>query len=455
MDLGGFERYRRYAGGHVVEEIETHHVTGDSRRFLLVDDVLRTDHPRLSTGAHYRYQLGNHLGSACLELNDDAEVISYEEYHPYGTSAYRATNNAVEAPMKRYRYTGMERDEESGLNYHSARYYAPWLGRWVSADPFSLIDGGNLIGYALDNPIGRTDTSGLASTGEVTEFDSDKLIKEFDALPNVSGDWIEAHKKFNETVQANLLEEPTPTTAREKSVDADIETEAHDRAVVNIVNAAIDTASALVRSKGIEVSEHDLLKIALQMVVYPYRTGHGLTENLILRDVDHFLTGRIQAWRDYVPRIPLVDIAPLGKGATNDPGIILLGNYAAMVYDDIKRVSFRTHPKPDEKHAKSSMDQDSKPASAPGGRFWAYFGGDLLTTRDHPSESAAPWKLKISYDDVKAARSTWSVMKTALEISYEVAKQKAAQTLQELIDAIENMGDPTGTLRFIGERMHD
>ena len=37
--------------------------------------------------------------------------------------------------LKRYRYTGKERDEETGLYYHGARYYAPWLGRWMSCDP--------------------------------------------------------------------------------------------------------------------------------------------------------------------------------------------------------------------------------------------------------------------------------------------------------------------------------
>ncbi|MDF0645957.1 MAG: SpvB/TcaC N-terminal domain-containing protein [Nitrospira sp.] len=452
MDFGGFELYRRYVAGNVVEEIETHHVMDGSRRIMLVEDVLWTDHPRIPEGPLYRYQYGNHLGSACLELNDASEVISYEEYHPYGTSAYRATNGALEVPAKRYRYTGMERDEESGLNYHGARYYAVWLGRWVSADPFSLIDGENLIGYALANPIGRVDTSGLASTEEVTEFDSDKLVEQFSALPNVTPDWIDAYEKFNETVKNNLLKEPTPTTAREKSMDVDIENEAHDRAVVTIVNAAIDAASALVKAKGIEVSEHDLLKMALQMVVYPYRTSHDLTENVILRDVDHFLTGRIQAWRDFAPRTPLFDVATLGKGATNDPGIILLGNYAAIVYDERKRQSFRVHPKPDEKHARNSMDQDSKPASAPGGRFWAYLGGELLKTRDHPSESADASKLKISYEDVKGARSTWPTMKAAFELSYGLAKQEAARTIQQVNDTIEELGD---TLRFIGERMHD
>ena len=79
-----------------------------------------------------RYQLHNHLGSASLELDgtSDAKVISYEEYHPYGTTAYQAKNAAIKSAAKRYRYTGMERDEETGLEYHSARYYLPWLGRW-------------------------------------------------------------------------------------------------------------------------------------------------------------------------------------------------------------------------------------------------------------------------------------------------------------------------------------
>ncbi len=37
-----------------------------------------------------RYQFGNHLGSASLELDDQAQIISYEEYHPYGSTSYQA-----------------------------------------------------------------------------------------------------------------------------------------------------------------------------------------------------------------------------------------------------------------------------------------------------------------------------------------------------------------------------
>src|SRR6185295_12745253 len=107
-----------------------------------------------------RMQLGNHLGSAVLEVDGEGAVISYEEYHPYGTTAYRSGASGAEVSLKRYRYTGKEKDEETGLYYHGARYYACWLGRWTSADPAGLVDGSNLFVYVQDNPIIHFDPTG-------------------------------------------------------------------------------------------------------------------------------------------------------------------------------------------------------------------------------------------------------------------------------------------------------
>jgi RHS repeat-associated protein len=61
---------------------------------------------------------------------------------------------------KRYRYTGKERDEESGLCYHEARYHAPWVGRWATCDPLGLEDGTNLYGFAGNNPVRFVDPDG-------------------------------------------------------------------------------------------------------------------------------------------------------------------------------------------------------------------------------------------------------------------------------------------------------
>ena len=131
---------------------------------MLVENVLQTNNASLDVGALYRYQYGNHLGSVSLETDAGASVISFEEYHPYGTSAYRAANATVRATAKRYRYTGKERDDESGLHYNGARYYAPWLARWTQADPASLVDGGNLYAYVRGNPVRLVDPSGTATT---------------------------------------------------------------------------------------------------------------------------------------------------------------------------------------------------------------------------------------------------------------------------------------------------
>jgi RHS repeat-associated protein len=113
-----------------------------------------------------RYQFGNHLGSVSLELDQEGSVISYEEYYPYGSTSYQAGPSAFELSLKRYRYIGKERDEETGLYYHGARYAAPWLGRWISCDPAELRDGPNGYRYCLGNPILLRDPAGTQSEGD-------------------------------------------------------------------------------------------------------------------------------------------------------------------------------------------------------------------------------------------------------------------------------------------------
>jgi RHS repeat-associated protein len=81
-------------------------------------------------------------------------------YHPFGSTAFHIADSNAEVSAKRYRYTGKERDEETGLYYHGARYYAPWLGRWTSADPKGIGDGPNVYLYVGNNPISYLDPDG-------------------------------------------------------------------------------------------------------------------------------------------------------------------------------------------------------------------------------------------------------------------------------------------------------
>lgn len=156
--VGPFEVYREYADdGAVTLERETLHVLDGTRRVALVET--RTAGTDRGPAELVRYQFANHLGSSVLELDQAGQVISYEEYYPYGSTSYQAVRARTET-RKRYRYTGKERDTETGLYYHGARYYAPWLARWTSCDPAGLADGVNVYAYVRGNPVNRRDPTG-------------------------------------------------------------------------------------------------------------------------------------------------------------------------------------------------------------------------------------------------------------------------------------------------------
>ncbi|MFA6401120.1 MAG: RHS repeat-associated core domain-containing protein [Salinivirgaceae bacterium] len=128
--LGDYELYRKTNNGTVEVERSTVHISDDKKRIAQIDDDGTTE--------IIRYQYDNHLGSASLELDNNANIISYEEYHPFGTTSYRSGRSETETSLKRYKYVGKERDEETGLYYYGARYYAAWIARFVSVDPLQF-----------------------------------------------------------------------------------------------------------------------------------------------------------------------------------------------------------------------------------------------------------------------------------------------------------------------------
>ena len=155
--LDGVELYRRHGSDPL--ERETLHLTDNlQRRVALVETRTSGAEPGIPRRL-IRYQYGNHLGSAALELDDQARIVSYEEYSPYGSSTYQAARSATETP-KRYRYCGKERDDESGLYYHGARHYAPWLGRWIACDPKGPARRLCLYEYCDGNPVVLHDPTG-------------------------------------------------------------------------------------------------------------------------------------------------------------------------------------------------------------------------------------------------------------------------------------------------------
>ncbi|MCC8460158.1 YwqJ-related putative deaminase [Photorhabdus aegyptia] len=107
-----------------------------------------------------RYSYDNLIGSSQLELDSDGQIISQEEYYPFGGTALWTARNQIEASYKTIRYSGKERDA-TGLYYYGYRYYQPWVGRWLSTDPAGTIDGLNLYRMVRNNPVSYHDNNGL------------------------------------------------------------------------------------------------------------------------------------------------------------------------------------------------------------------------------------------------------------------------------------------------------
>lgn len=106
-----------------------------------------------------RYSYDNLTDSSGLELDGDGNIISMEEYYPYGGTAVWAARSAMEANYKTVRYSGKVRDA-TGLYYYGYRYYQPWAGRWLSSDPAGTVDGLNVFRMCRNNPVSMKDKDG-------------------------------------------------------------------------------------------------------------------------------------------------------------------------------------------------------------------------------------------------------------------------------------------------------
>lgn len=159
--IGDYEVYRIRRGNQVRQERTSTHLTLDQEKIATVYrwTVRRQNDPNRQV----RYQLSNHQGSVALELDDEAKIVTYEEYYPYGGTALIASRGDREVKRKVYRYGGRERDAVSQFYDYGSRYYVPWLGRWLSPDPAGFGDGLNLYQFVRDNPIGYVDDTGTTS----------------------------------------------------------------------------------------------------------------------------------------------------------------------------------------------------------------------------------------------------------------------------------------------------
>jgi RHS repeat-associated protein len=167
--LDGCEIFTKYAGDGttIKSNIQTtHFLTGEERFVSLeIDNTPTSDSPDSSPTITplVRYALTNELSSVTLELDDKGQILSQEEYSPYGSTTFYATPTQLKVP-KRYRFSRKELDTETGLYYFGTRYLCAWLGRWLSPDPIGIEDGCNVWAYVKGNPVHYVDPDGTVLT---------------------------------------------------------------------------------------------------------------------------------------------------------------------------------------------------------------------------------------------------------------------------------------------------
>lgn len=92
------------------------------------------------------------------------------------------------------------------MQYHSARYYLPWLGRWGSCDPIGMKGGVNLYGYCYDNPILKIDTTGLEGQQSKTKKNEQLHLSNIEASARKIGQILSGHPgKFDKNELEGLL----------------------------------------------------------------------------------------------------------------------------------------------------------------------------------------------------------------------------------------------------------
>ncbi|UZP36578.1 hypothetical protein NXS19_004394 [Fusarium pseudograminearum] len=142
-----------------------------------------------------RFQAGRDM-----EFDEQAQLISYEEYSPFGAVVYSAMYENIEAP-RTYRFARYEHDRETGLYHCGQRYYCPWLGRWTSPDPLGDVDGPNLFVYVNNDPVNSHDPSG--TSGKRTKKES---TREVYAAPDDQGKrgLVDENEAVNKAVEDRI-----------------------------------------------------------------------------------------------------------------------------------------------------------------------------------------------------------------------------------------------------------
>ena len=129
-----------------------------SRRYLYdpaVDQILATD----NGGGNVLWGLGNNVGTIRDVVNSTGALVDHVQFDSFGKPLSTMAADVL------FGEAGMRYDPATGEYRTAARVYDPVAGRPLSADPLGLTPDTNPYRWCGNNPVVRTDPSGLCYTG--------------------------------------------------------------------------------------------------------------------------------------------------------------------------------------------------------------------------------------------------------------------------------------------------
>jgi RHS repeat-associated protein len=91
------------------------------------------------------YHHRDHLGSVHVETDSGGSVKEYILYSPFGDTLYDSQTDINQTA--RFKYTGKEKDSDTGYYFYGARYYNAGQGQFLSEDPLFIDLGSDLSPY--------------------------------------------------------------------------------------------------------------------------------------------------------------------------------------------------------------------------------------------------------------------------------------------------------------------
>jgi len=126
------------------------------RHFSIINDLKTVNNQETDL---YFYH-SDHLGSSSFITDADGIVSQHLQYLPYGELFAEQRDNTARYYTP-YKFSGKEKDEETGYSYFGARYYIPELSIWSAVDPMAdKYPGMSAYMYCAGNPVILKDPDG-------------------------------------------------------------------------------------------------------------------------------------------------------------------------------------------------------------------------------------------------------------------------------------------------------